>query len=53
MSGAVFGTELVRHSYFQSGQAADPMELVAGETYLLIAINKEGYVVDFIKVSIL
>lgn len=49
-----FGTELVNDSYLKyDAQGADPMELVAGETYLLIAITKEGGGNDYIRVSII
>ena len=49
-----FGTKLVTRSYLlDATQRAAPMELVAGETYLLIAINKEDTGSDFIRVSML
>ena len=38
-----FGTELVMNAYLKhDSQRADPMELVAGKSYLIVGAAKEG-----------
>lgn len=46
-----FGTKLVEAAYLKyDSQRADPMELVAGESYLIVGAAKEGSGHDYIRV---
>ena len=46
-----FGTDLVVNAYLKhDSQRADPMELVAGESYLIVGAAKEGNGHDYIRV---
>ena len=46
-----FGTKLVENAYLKhDSQRADPTELVAGESYLIVGAAKEGNGHDYIRV---
>ena len=48
----MFGTALLIDAYLKYvSQRAEPMELVAGESYLILGAAKEGIGHDIIRVS--